>query len=536
MPMNPRLLRPLASGFNPRSISGLALWLDAADGSTLFQNSDGTTPAAATSDPVGYWRDKSGKNRHATQATAGDRPRVAASLTQGLKVVEWYDNGSRMQIATNAVMGNTMSMFAVAKRGPSNWGAGGGGGYGTILSIGTSTAGPAMRANNGIIGMLGGSNESTFTPSGVLGVTSPAIFTGTLNSSDSTLYVNGAFVSSAGAAGSPSAHSATEMGAFSAATGGGGPLRAELAEIITYSRVLTESEKRKVELYLSRKWGIDLAPTATNPEAVDWINRVYANGGTVSTSTANAVDAFCNAIDAAGIRDRFYRLNLFAGAGLNAALVPLYRGPSLAGTQYGNTTDTNNGPFVSGDYAETGASGGLLGNGSSKYLDTGLTVATVGVNGHLAFYHDKTGRSTASSKALGGSTNGSRSQRFVNFASGGIDSLVAVYGDTDIAGDSGILPGFSLATRRSATDLEIYADAVSVDTNAATASVTAITNNFGVFGVLGAGDVATADDGAYGYWNDRIKAYSFGLDMTAQQVSDYYTAMQAFQTALGRNA
>jgi hypothetical protein len=31
MPMNPRLLRPRASGFDPRSISGLALWLDAAD-------------------------------------------------------------------------------------------------------------------------------------------------------------------------------------------------------------------------------------------------------------------------------------------------------------------------------------------------------------------------------------------------------------------------------------------------------------------------------------------------------------------------
>ena len=73
-----------------------------------------------------------------------------------------------------------------------------------------------------------------------------------------------------------------------------------------------------------------LRPTASrrlNPEAQDWINRVYANGGTVSQSTASAVSTMCDAIDAAGIRDRFYRLNLFCGDNLNAALVPLYRGP-----------------------------------------------------------------------------------------------------------------------------------------------------------------------------------------------------------------
>jgi hypothetical protein len=75
-----------------------------------------------------------------------------------------------------------------------------------------------------------------------------------------------------------------------------------------------------------------------NADAADWIRRVQANDGAVSTATANAVTDFCNAIDAAGIRDRFYRLNGFCGTGLNACLVPLYRGPSLSGTQYGNAT------------------------------------------------------------------------------------------------------------------------------------------------------------------------------------------------------
>ena len=102
MPMNPRLLRPLATGFNPKSISGLALWLDAADGSTLFQNSDGTTPATAASDPVGYWGDKSGSGRHATQATAGSRPTISATALSPRAAVG--GNGGWMTIASTPLV------------------------------------------------------------------------------------------------------------------------------------------------------------------------------------------------------------------------------------------------------------------------------------------------------------------------------------------------------------------------------------------------------------------------------------------------
>lgn len=56
-----------------------------------------------------------------------------------------------------------------------------------------------------------------------------------------------------------------------------------------------------------------------HPEAQDWRNRVITNGGTVSGSTLTAVSNFCRSIDAAGLRDRFYRLNLFCGTGLSAA-------------------------------------------------------------------------------------------------------------------------------------------------------------------------------------------------------------------------
>lgn len=50
MGMNPKLLRPRSTGFNPKSISGLALWLDASDLSTITLNGSN----------VSEWRDKSG--------------------------------------------------------------------------------------------------------------------------------------------------------------------------------------------------------------------------------------------------------------------------------------------------------------------------------------------------------------------------------------------------------------------------------------------------------------------------------------------
>lgn len=116
-----------------------------------------------------------------------------------------------------------------------------------------------------------------------------------------------------------------------------------------------------------------------NADARDWQRRVTANGGTVSVATLSAVSKFCDTIDAKGLRDRFYRLNLFCGnsdSSLFAVRTPLYRGPSLTGTQYGDDIDGNNN-FVAGDYSETS---GLKGNGSTKYLSTNLAMTFLATN------------------------------------------------------------------------------------------------------------------------------------------------------------
>ncbi len=306
-----------------------------------------------------------------------------------------------------------------------------------------------------------------------------------------------------------------------------------VAECLIYSGTLQTAERNTVESYLARKWGIALPPTASNADAQSWIDRVYLNGGTVSTSTAAAVNAFCNSIDAAGIRDRFYRLNLFCGTGLSAALVPIYRGPSLGGTQLGNTTDTNNN-FVSGDYAETGASGGLKGNGSTKFLATGLPMTFLGTNKiHLcSFYqpqndffrvHIAARYNVPDAVALEVNYNGTDSHRPRNtiFGTGGQPGNHL----SPITGRASVLLQFT-----GTQPMEVFGRNVDLANTITAASYSATnTTPFYIF----AGDQPSV--GITGHAAARIEAYSIGAAFTsAAQRNAFHNAMSDFRTALSR--
>lgn len=80
--MSPRLLRPRASGFNPRSITGLETWWDAADSAFVTQTG---SPAR-----VAGLNDKSGKGRNATNTTAGaTQPLYVSGGQNGRNVVRF---------------------------------------------------------------------------------------------------------------------------------------------------------------------------------------------------------------------------------------------------------------------------------------------------------------------------------------------------------------------------------------------------------------------------------------------------------------
>lgn len=522
MPQSPRLLRP-SSNFTPRSISGLALWLDASDASTLFQDAAATTPATATSDPVGYWADKSGNARHATQSVSGSRPTISAMGSRRALRLGASGAVSRLSLgnlsAAFPAAGNVFVAFqpnsdsqytlystrnnddTYANTSTSLWG--------TWVNTRTSVTSSRPSSGAHVANLYGTSGSFSVIEDGAL-----------IHSSSALTWEPG---------------NDHNIGSRSASAGGQTPLDGWIGEVIAYNRVLTAAERQRLERYLAARWGITLAPQVSNADAQDWINRVYANGGTVSSSTASAVNQFCNDIDAAGLRSSMYRANLFCGTGLNACLVPLYRGPSLSGTQYGNTTDTNVGPFVSGDYNETGAGGGLLGNGSSKYLSTGLTVSDIGTaaSGHMSVYHGLSSGANVNRYYMGANDATTGNRFYFGTDSFSTATVFGSYGSAQNASQSlaanGHGPaGHRILSRETASLLTHYHNGSVVATNTTGIATAVSTAAFAVF--------AANRNGTVDRWNNSwISAYSIGLGLNSTQASAYRSILQTFQTALGRN-
>lgn len=279
-----------------------------------------------------------------------------------------------------------------------------------------------------------------------------------------------------------------------------------------------------------------LRPRATgvHPEAAAWRSAVVGAGGAApSAATMKAVSDFCAAIDKANLRDRFYRLNLMCGPASDSALVavrtPLYRGQSRTGTQLGNTIDTNVGNlFVPADYKETGTGGGLVGNGSTKYLNTGLAHNVLPQNDSHAAVYEITRASATFRTSLGarassttgylnmGTWNSTANYGFNCFESGG---------RIDLANSGG---GFYVGSINGATDSALYRNGGSKSGNTITTTRTPGSQNLFVFALNDGGSPT-------GYTDARLAGYSVGLKMSDSEVAAYNSAMQAFQTALGRN-
>lgn len=546
MGLSPRTLRP-ANNFTPRSITGLALWLDASDASTLFQNSDGTVPATATSDPVGYWGDKSGNARHAVQSSTSIRPAISATAQGGKRALAFLTS------TTTVVSPVTVAQYvADATTSPKMffaWVARPEGGATSIVFGSPTHPNSASRVFYASDFGAYGSHIVDF------GSVSTARLTGVVGDEASVVghvysaYRDGA-VMSIRRDGVEIIRKTNATGVFSDTTGtlainttGGGSATSSWMEFMAVAGVPSASNITRIERYLASKWGIQLlnAPQVSNADAQDWINRVYAWNGTVSSSTAEAVNQFCNSIDSAGIRDRFYRLNLFCGgtsgssAGLAACLVPLYRSTAYGGTLLGGNIDTNTGPFVVGDYAETGASGGLVGNGTSKFLKTGLTTSALPqiATGHLSVY-----ASTLPTAGIYG--------LITSWGSGFADPIYAIEANRNGAGQlvtswgnnfpavniaSGVGTGLLMTSRTAGTSLKAYRNGSQIGTTSTT-NITPAANTGGGFGVF----ANVPQDGAGANWfPGRLAGYSIGAGMSDAQAAAFSAAMTTFQTALGRN-
>lgn len=257
-----------------------------------------------------------------------------------------------------------------------------------------------------------------------------------------------------------------------------------------------------------------------HPEALNWAERVAANGGTVSDSTLRSVSDFCH--ETASIRSLFLRLNLFAGNNLNAALVPLYLGEA-PGIVYGNSVDTNFN-FVAADYTERGTNGGLVGNGVNKYLDTGFipnSVAAFGQNNSSFSVYCNTNNS--GNRDLGCQSGFSN---VVNIISRQAGSMYHAINNSLLNSSIADARGLNLINRISSLNYFVYKNSIQLLNPTSTSSSKPTVSTF-VYCNNNSGTPS-------GYTNQRLSSYHLGVGFSATQIIIFYNALQKFQTALNR--
>lgn len=247
MGMSPRLLRPRATGFDPRTISGLALWLDASASSTLYQSSNGTTAASASGDPVGYLGDRSGNGKNATQATANNRPTIAPVTRNGKTVIRFDGLDDFLTFADSSIQ--------------------------TIMCVVTCQS-QASRQLNSLIGYRNPANTQDNASVGIRRDSSPANTTtwrgvGNVNVGDFTnpassqFRVNGVSTNTVNDGvwhvltairGGSAVTNINNIAAWYSAREFGG----DIAEIICFDNAISNAARDKVEKYLAQKWGLTL--------------------------------------------------------------------------------------------------------------------------------------------------------------------------------------------------------------------------------------------------------------------------------------
>lgn len=243
MAMSPRLLRPRASGFNPKSLSGLAGWYDASVASSLYDaTSDGSAVAAGGA--VARWEDISGNGRHLTQSTANNRPILAASKYKGRAACEFDGSNDQLLLASNLAMSAGATIILVSQKRSNNNSA-----MHSLRGSGTANHHPYTDGN--AYDSFGVFNRLTFAfayRSDLL------VWSAIAANANLAVYVdNAAKVNSSGIA------SANQTGSETQVVGSGTTTNwfwdGWIAEILMYSRALSATENTSVYNYLKSKWG-----------------------------------------------------------------------------------------------------------------------------------------------------------------------------------------------------------------------------------------------------------------------------------------
>lgn len=250
------------------NISGLQLWLDSADATTLYDATSGGNLVSADGATVARWQDKSGNGRHATQGTANARPLLKTSVFNSKNVIRFDGSNDFLSVPTSSGLNFGTSGFSVfislriLRNSNNTTGilskddyAGTNTYKGFLINRYDTAGGYGVETRNRVSG-VGPSANARWNQTNILTNTS-YMFGAERDGRVCRFFVNGLQRSSATEA---SAVDLTNNVALTiAALNGFLPgqfANLDISEILIYNQVLTTSERTSVQNYLNEKWAI----------------------------------------------------------------------------------------------------------------------------------------------------------------------------------------------------------------------------------------------------------------------------------------
>lgn len=260
-------------GFDPRTIDGCVLWLDAADANTFFSNTAGTTPASLGG-TVAYWKDKSIIGNNATQSTSAKRPTYSAlnTLTFTASSSQYLSLASPSSLPIGANNATYFTVSAVS-RSITN-------GVGSIFCHGTASDSLARGINDYIYSTTSLYTQIIFTmgittsgPIPVYNTSNPYalhITSAQLNNYTVSGWFNGNDCSS-NSSDIQTTPVIINTGSTAAYVGGallgGGSVSytGNICEILVFNSALSNSDRQTIEGYLAWKWGLQQTLPSYHP-------------------------------------------------------------------------------------------------------------------------------------------------------------------------------------------------------------------------------------------------------------------------------
>jgi hypothetical protein len=315
------------SGFDPRSIAGCQLWLDAADSYATGTSTNGAI--------ITTWKDKS---INAYSGTSSGSPTLVTASQNGLPCVsftaaslQYFNFGTGIPLLSSGI-----TVFAVGK---TTFGASGQ----TIVAKSRYTG------FNGRWGLLYESPNIEFlidvTGGGILAASSAtkysgvfSLFEGAWSSPTTFLYANGNQTALINASGTPSSTTDVVLvGAYPSTTGTVPPYglyyNGTIGEILVYNSILTSSQRQSVEGYLAWKWGIQASISSFSP--------TYISGCVLWLDAQDLTTMFTNTSGTTSVTAAGQSVGLWkdkSGNGYNAIAVNASGSPTATFPTYQTTT------------------------------------------------------------------------------------------------------------------------------------------------------------------------------------------------------